>query len=472
MFRQFLEGKIENVNTRDKYYYAVTAFFKKLQFNNLGDIDAVKIKEMLKDIKGKSKFSAIKNGLKYLKMFDDTLNIPDEKWFNEISKTKKNHSTRAKKNIYYDEVMKKINAIKNEKMKFAFRLMAISGLRVYETSKLKKENISVEDNKIFIIVEHGKGGSNGIVECIPDSYLIDKLPNYLEKFDDTDNIFYAAQTMKKKANELNIECHNFRRIAAIKFKKIQKENGRTKEEADDNTRIFLRHERFSTTKRYLYNRKLSYKEKKEKETILPDFFDYMSEEQKKINLKALKKLTEKEREIYYKSLQNEKEITNDIVKIIEDSGGEMKGLQKRIKTPQSVYEKRYERTSRTSIKKMCDIIRYTGIYDIENLTSCTINNLEVLKQKGYKTIKIKNTWIYDTITYKGINIIIENPKGQIFELQVHTEESFNLKENEIHRLYEKTRKLDIDSEELIEINKEMINLSNQLKKPKNIGDLK
>ena len=264
MFREFLKLEIENANTRDRYYYAVTAFFHKLQFNELKDIDEIKIKEMLKNISGKSKFSATKNGLKYLKMFDDTLNIPNEKWFSEISKTKKNHSKRAKKIIYYDEVMKKINAIKNDKLKIAFRLMAISGLRVNEAANLKKENIFFEDSKIFVAVKHGKAGSNGIVECLADSYLINRLPSYLEKFENNEKIFYSAQTMKKKANELDIECHNFRRIAAINFKKVQKENGKTKEEADDNTRIFLRHERFSTTKRYLYNRKLSYKEKRNK----------------------------------------------------------------------------------------------------------------------------------------------------------------------------------------------------------------
>ena len=87
-------------------------------------------------------------------------------------------------------------------------------------------------------------------------------------------------------------------------------------------------------------------------------------------------------------------------------------------------------------------------------------------------MRIKNTWNNEDEMYKGINITIKNPNGQKFELQFHTEESFNLKNNENHEIYEKTRLLPEDSEELIELNKKMITLSNKLHMPPNIGDVK
>lgn len=347
--------------------------------------------------------------------------------------------------------------------------MLASGLRVFETSQLEKDDIEIKNDKIYITVKHGKSGSNGIVECLKDSYLLKELPAYLKDFADGEKIFYSAKTIKNKANELNIECHNLRRIAAITYKKEQKEEGKTSIEADDSTREFLRHERFATTKRYLYNRNLIYKDKEAK---FPSVFNYMNDGEKEENWKALNALKEREREIYLQAIENEKEITKEITSIVKAAGGEMKGLEKRIKSPKSVYEKIYERPEKTKIQKMNDIIRYTAVYDIDNLSKCTLENLAEMKKRGYKVIKLKNTWNDEDVAYKGINIALENSKHQKFELQFHTEESFNLKENELHKLYEKERLLPKDSEEKINIYEEMMTLSEKLKKPANIGDVK
>lgn len=468
-FRVYLESVIDNKNTRDKYYFAVDRLFKKLQFDKLDELNKEQIEKELAKIKGKDKFSAAKNGLKHLRNYDNSFQLPEENFFKEQSQKRRNHSIKGKKTIVYDETLRKINAIRNKKLKLGYRLMLASGLRVFETSQLEKDDIEIKNDKIYITVKHGKSGSNGIVECLKDSYLLKELPAYLKDFADGEKIFYSAKTIKNKANELNIECHNLRRIAAITYKKEQKEEGKTSIEADDNTREFLRHERFATTKRYLYNRNLIYKDK---ETKFPSVFNYMNDEEKEENLKALNALKEREREIYLQAIENEQEITKEITSIVKAAGGEMKGLEKRIKSPKSVYEKIYERHPRTKIQRIDDIIRYTAVYDIDNLSKCTLENLEEIRKRGYDVMRIKNTWNNEDEMYKGINITIKNPNGQKFELQFHTEESFNLKNNENHEIYEKTRLLPEDSEELIELNKKMITLSNKLHMPPNIGDVK
>lgn len=465
----YLESVIDNKNTRDKYYFAVDRLFKKLQFDKLDELNKEQIEQELAKIKGKDKFSAAKNGLKHLRNYDNSFQLPEENFFKEQSQKRRNHSIKGKKTIIYDETLRKINAIRNKKLKLGYRLMLASGLRVFETSQLEKDDIEIKNDKIYITVKHGKSGSNGIVECLKDSYLLKELPAYLKDFADGEKIFYSAKTIKNKANELNIECHNLRRIAAITYKKEQKKEGKTSIEADDSTREFLRHERFSTTKRYLYNRNLIYKDKEAK---FPSVFNYMNDGEKEENWKALNALKEREREIYLQAIENEKEITKEITSIVKAAGGEMKGLENRIKKPKSVYEKVYERHPRTKIQRIDDIIRYTAVYDIDDLSKCTLENLEEMKKRGYKLIKLKNTWIDKKSSYKGIKAALNDSKGQKFEIQFHTEESFNLKENELHKLYEKSRLLPDDSQEFNEINKEMLRLSKKIKVPINIGDIK
>lgn len=159
-----------------------------------------------------------------------------------------------------ETIDRKINRLENEKLKLAFRLMKVSGLRVAEVASLKKTDIQVEGNQIFVTVHHGKGGSNGVVHCMPDSYLLNKLSMFIASKSDEEKLFYSASAMKKKALELGIECHDFRRIAAITYhQSLRKEQNLSVEQADELTQEFLRHERFSTTKRYLYNRKLELK---------------------------------------------------------------------------------------------------------------------------------------------------------------------------------------------------------------------
>ena len=58
---------------------------------------------------------------------------------------------------------------------------------------------------------------------------------------------------------------------------------------------------------------------------------------------------------------------------------------------------------------------------------------KLLKQKGYATIKVKNSW-EDNSPYKGINTILKKD-DLYFEMQYHTKKSLEVKEIN-HKLYE------------------------------------
>jgi hypothetical protein len=92
---------------------------------------------------------------------------------------------------------------------------------------------------------------------------------------------------------------------------------------------------------------------------------------------------------------------------------------------------------------------------------------------GYNTIEVKNYWLNDMVPYNGINTTLKTLDGQKFEMQYHTLESFDLKNGEMHKLYEKQRLItDTSSEKYMKLNDKMFELSDALEIPKNIEAVK
>lgn len=262
-FRAYLLDALGNKNTADRYYFAVKRLLADIQFNRLAEVPREALEARLEQVRRKSDYSAAKNGLCWLRRYDETLQLPDEAFLKAVGSQKRNFSSRPAKTLYLDTIRKKVNALQNEKLKYAYRLMMVSGLRVSEAAGLKKEDIHIAGGKICVEVRRGKGGSNGLVECMEDPYLAEQLKRYLEQFQAKDEVFYSAATMKRRAGELGLECHDFRRMAAIMYRKEElQEHKKPIREANEGTREFLRHVRFSTTKRYLFNRKLKVKKRK------------------------------------------------------------------------------------------------------------------------------------------------------------------------------------------------------------------
>lgn len=178
--------------------------------------------------------------------------------------------------------------------------------------------------------------------------------------------------------------------------------------------------------------------------------------------------------IYYnKALQKEPQITEFIKKQAVENGFKIQGLNYRIKSKESYLRKIESKYSENGNKyEINDILRYTYIGSNNKLTEKTLYNIQDMKQKGYETIKIKNTWNDKNNPYKGINTIVKDKDGFKFEVQYHTQESFNLKNNEMHELYEKARVLEKNSEEYLNLSKQMFDMSEKLHIPKDIEKVK
>lgn len=253
-FYDYVKENVKSAETARKYYGAVKKLFEGIQFNNLQEVEREQLEQRLSLITGKNNFSAAKCGLKLLKEFDPGLNIPDESFFRATSAHKKNHRKNAKRKIYVDKTKRTVNQISNIKFKLAYRLALISGLRVSELEDLTKNDIKFKDGKIIIQVLHGKGDKQRVVECMDDSYVYNKLSEYVVYKKDYEKLFYAESTMRKKANELGLECHDFRRIYSHNHKKEMKKDGSTNYQANKVVQKNLGHVRYKTTKRYLYGK--------------------------------------------------------------------------------------------------------------------------------------------------------------------------------------------------------------------------
>lgn len=172
----------------------------------------------------------------------------------------------------------------------------------------------------------------------------------------------------------------------------------------------------------------------------------------------------------------EPKFTNDMLSAAKQSNGYLDGLDFRLKSIDSITRKVQTDivgtgvTEWESLSKITDIVRYTTIFESGKFTQNYFQMREILAEKGYNVIKVKNTWRKGA-AYKGVNTILEKD-GVKFEMQYHTKQSFELKNGKLHELYEKARILNISDEELKKLNEEMKNLSAQLETPIDIGRIK
>lgn len=96
-----------------------------------------------------------------------------------------------------------------------------------------------------------------------------------------------------------------------------------------------------------------------------------------------------------------------------------------------------ELSAAEALGAVSDAVRFTYTYAETRYTTGVIDDVERLKARGFELEKLKNTWTSDQ--YKGINSQwLEPSAGVRFEVQFHTQASFEAKELS-HKAYERIR---------------------------------
>lgn len=133
----------------------------------------------------------------------------------------------------------------------------------------------------------------------------------------------------------------------------------------------------------------------------------------------------------------EPSITELMVSLASRVGGELKGLECRLKEKASLTRKLRVKTEAVSVPLdlrvlVTDILRYTFCVEVHQYTEAVETILQQLGRASFTVIDLESSWDPDD-TYSGVHIVVDT--GSVFvETQVHTPESYQVK-SESHSLY-------------------------------------
>ncbi|MBS5080668.1 MAG: minor capsid protein [Clostridiales bacterium] len=216
----------------------------------------------------------------------------------------------------------------------------------------------------------------------------------------------------------------------------------------------------------------TYKDTLGEEYVPKDFHKFQDEKHNKTDEYGIIKAQVKGMTYYNKAVENEPEITKHVKDVAKQTGMNMEGLDYRLKTKESYLGKiKREYSPEGNTYEVKDIIRYTYTATAKDLVPKAEKAIELHKDAGYNTDRIKNSWLDSHNPYNGVNTILSSPNGQKFEIQYHTPESYAVKD-QMHKDYESWRKLDPASKEAIELRKKMFTQSQGMEVPADIERVK
>lgn len=127
---------------------------------------------------------------------------------------------------------------------------------------------------------------------------------------------------------------------------------------------------------------------------------------------------------------------------------------------------------KNSLHQFKDIVRYTEICNHDDIAQITKRTIDSMEKQGYVLSGVKNYFShpYPDTGYKGMHLNFISPYGQEIELQVHSKNSFDAKQ-EGHTLYEQIRKISTLKKDVIRLSEEMRQLHKGVKNPPGIDEI-
>jgi integrase len=224
IFKKHINSKIPNKNTRKNYIYEINKAFSNQEFNDIKDFDYIKLKNYVENIKGKRSASTLKHALReFSKVFEDFDYSSNRRFLVREIKNKTHKRLTRWDPFKISTAMRKVNSLRDKKLKLGYRTIFATGLRVEEVSNLRKKDIVFKDGKLFVFVERGKNNKQRMAEAIKDNYLENSLKEYIKLLKDDDRLFYKKDYIIEKAVDMKFMTHDLRRaFSKIIFNTVYK----------------------------------------------------------------------------------------------------------------------------------------------------------------------------------------------------------------------------------------------------------
>lgn len=166
----------------------------------------------------------------------------------------------------------------------------------------------------------------------------------------------------------------------------------------------------------------------------------------------------------------------EMLKGLQTDGASLQGLDYRMKSEESLTRKILldshdkECSLQEAADAIGDCLRYTLMSDEDGKYAAMVNRtMNTLKGKGFTILKFKNFWGGEY--YQGINVALLTPDQTKMELQFHTADSYNTKENLTHKYYEIMRSETAKAEDIAEAEKMTRYYQTLVKIPEGAKDL-
>lgn len=186
-------------------------------------------------------------------------------------------------------------------------------------------------------------------------------------------------------------------------------------------------------------------------------------------------------DIFEKAQAEEPKITGDLLDVAKKTGGEMYGLDFRMKQETSLARKivndandDYNGDLNASARAVKDAVRFTMVFEDEGFTKSYRDTKATLEAAGYTEMRCKNYWdMYaskKSNPIKSVQSVFMTPDGTLFELQFQTYNSQGAKEIS-HPMYEEQRSKSTSSERAKELGKQMRHLYSHVNNPPSVREI-
>jgi broad specificity phosphatase PhoE len=193
-----------------------------------------------------------------------------------------------------------------------------------------------------------------------------------------------------------------------------------------------------------------------------------------------KEILQKSKLLFMLAKSAEETVTGVMREIEGLTNGQLIGIEYRLKELPSIQRKLLFETSQSVSRtiqevmnsRMTDTLRYTVLYETSSYVQQAANLVEMLcNAKKYQSFELRNYWETGH-AYDGLNCSFLTDEheagGVLYEVQVHTPQSFDVKQYKSHALYELWRGIDDPMRKYL-VFSNMVDLFDEVPRPP--GDL-